>query len=176
MSPSHLGTSGVACVPTSGSGGSVRGAPSGAVATPCVPLALCAFATLAAALKAGDVAVEDSDGYAEYREQPLPWPEVADYCQAVELPATAGRLRQAPSGGAGVDRQVGGRCVAFLRPRRYRRQGRARDQTRSAPSTLGIGPDVGSRPAVTHARTQHPGHVGQPGPLDRLAKSPRSAV
>jgi hypothetical protein len=52
-------------------------------------IGLCAFATLAAALKAGDVAVEDSDGYAEYREQPLPWPEVADYCQAVELPATA---------------------------------------------------------------------------------------
>src|SRR5260370_16204088 len=54
---------------------------------------VCAFAALAAALKAGDIAVEGSDAYADYREQLLPWsecePQVADYCQAVELPATA---------------------------------------------------------------------------------------
>jgi len=54
---------------------------------------VCVFAALAAALKAGDVAVEGSDAYADYREQLLPWsecePQVADYCQAVELPATA---------------------------------------------------------------------------------------
>ncbi len=40
-----------------------------------------------------DVAVEGSDAFADYREQLLPWsecePQVADYCQAVELPATA---------------------------------------------------------------------------------------
>jgi TnpA family transposase len=54
---------------------------------------VCTFAALAAALKAGDVAVEGSDAYADYREQLLPWsecePQVVDYCQAVELPATA---------------------------------------------------------------------------------------
>jgi len=56
-------------------------------------LEVCVFAALAAALKAGDVAVDGSDAYADYREQLLPWSEcetqVADYCQAVELPATA---------------------------------------------------------------------------------------
>src|SRR5258708_26952948 len=54
---------------------------------------VCVFAALAAALKAGDVAVEGSDAYADYREQLLPWaecePQIADYCLAVELPATA---------------------------------------------------------------------------------------
>jgi hypothetical protein len=54
---------------------------------------VCVFAALGAALKAGDVAVEGSDAYADYREQLLPWSEceaqVAEYCQVVELPATA---------------------------------------------------------------------------------------
>jgi Tn3 transposase DDE domain/Domain of unknown function (DUF4158) len=54
---------------------------------------VCVFAALAAALKAGDVAVEGSDAYADYREQLLPWsacePQVPAYCQAVELPTTA---------------------------------------------------------------------------------------
>jgi hypothetical protein len=36
---------------------------------------VCVFAALAAALKAGDVAVEGSDAYADYREQLLPWSE-----------------------------------------------------------------------------------------------------
>src|SRR5579859_1165829 len=57
---------------------------------------VCTFAALAAALKSGDVAVEGSDAYADYREQLLPWaecePQVVDYCQAVELPSTAGGL------------------------------------------------------------------------------------
>jgi hypothetical protein len=54
---------------------------------------VCTFSALASALKAGDVAVEGSDAYADYREQLLPWsecePQVADYCQTAELPATA---------------------------------------------------------------------------------------
>jgi len=54
---------------------------------------VCVFTALAAALKAGDIAVDGSDAYADYREQLLPWsacePQVPAYCQAVELPATA---------------------------------------------------------------------------------------
>ncbi len=54
---------------------------------------VCVFAALAAALKSGDVAVEGSDAYADYREQLLPWadcePQVVEYCQQVGLPTTA---------------------------------------------------------------------------------------
>ena len=59
---------------------------------------VCVFAALAAALKAGDVAVEGSDAYADYRQQLLPWsecePQVPEYCQAVELPTTAAAFVQ----------------------------------------------------------------------------------
>jgi hypothetical protein len=54
---------------------------------------VCVFAAVAAALKAGDVAVEGSDAYADYREQLLPWdecePQLAEYCEQVSLPTTA---------------------------------------------------------------------------------------
>jgi TnpA family transposase len=57
---------------------------------------VCVFAALAAALKSGDVTVEGSDAYADYREQLLPWvecePQVAEYCQQVGLPTTAGEF------------------------------------------------------------------------------------
>jgi len=54
---------------------------------------LCVFTYLAAELKSGDLAVEGSEKYADYREQLLPWSEcermLAAYCTEVELPGTA---------------------------------------------------------------------------------------
>jgi TnpA family transposase len=54
---------------------------------------VCIFAALAAALKSGDVAVDGSDAYADYRQQLLPWPEcepqVVEYCHQVGLATTA---------------------------------------------------------------------------------------
>lgn len=53
---------------------------------------VCVFSYLAAALKAGDIAVAGSDTYADYREQFLPWtdcePQVAAYCQGLGFPTT----------------------------------------------------------------------------------------
>jgi TnpA family transposase len=53
---------------------------------------VCVFSHLAAALKAGDVAVAGSDTYADYREQFLPWAacetQVGAYCQELGFPAT----------------------------------------------------------------------------------------
>ena len=54
---------------------------------------LCLFTYLAAELKSGDLAVEGSEKYADYREQLLPWSEcerILDaYCTEVGLPRTA---------------------------------------------------------------------------------------
>jgi hypothetical protein len=50
---------------------------------------VCVFAALAATLKSGDVAVDGSDAYADYRQQLLPWAEcesqVVEYCDQVGL-------------------------------------------------------------------------------------------
>lgn len=54
---------------------------------------VCVFVHLAAELKSGDLSIEGSDEYADYREQLLTWeecePMVADYCRELDLPATA---------------------------------------------------------------------------------------
>lgn len=54
---------------------------------------VCVFTHLAAELKSGDVSIEGSDEYADYREQLLAWEEceplVDGYCRELELPATA---------------------------------------------------------------------------------------
>lgn len=54
---------------------------------------VCVFSQLMAELKSGDIAIEGSEEYADYREQLLEWeecePQVEEYCREVELPATA---------------------------------------------------------------------------------------
>jgi TnpA family transposase len=59
---------------------------------------VCVFVALAAALKSGDVAVDGSDAYADYRQQLLPWaecePQVVEYCHQVGLATTAVELVQ----------------------------------------------------------------------------------
>ncbi len=56
-------------------------------------LEACIFAVVADELKAGDLAVEGSERFADYRAQLLPWeacePQVAEYCQEVSLPGDA---------------------------------------------------------------------------------------
>ena len=56
-------------------------------------LEVCIFTAVADELKAGDLAVEGSEQFADYRAQLLPWetcePQVADYCQEIGLPADA---------------------------------------------------------------------------------------
>jgi TnpA family transposase len=62
----------------------------------------CVFAAVAAELKAGDLYVDGSERFADYRAQLLPWdicqPMVAEYCQEIGLPADAAafvaRLRE----------------------------------------------------------------------------------
>ena len=55
-------------------------------------LEVCVFIHLAESLQNGDVYVEGSEAYADYRAQLLPWSEcqnrLAEYCQALELPDT----------------------------------------------------------------------------------------
>ncbi|MBV9598770.1 MAG: Tn3 family transposase, partial [Chloroflexi bacterium] len=55
---------------------------------------VCVFTALAATLKSGDVAVDGSDAYADYRQQLLPWtecePQVVEYCNQVGLATIAG--------------------------------------------------------------------------------------
>jgi TnpA family transposase len=57
-------------------------------------LEVCVFHYLDHGLRSGDVYVEGSEAYADYRQQLLPWsacvPRLPAYCQAVQLPATAG--------------------------------------------------------------------------------------
>lgn len=54
---------------------------------------VCVFSRLMAELKSGDIAIEGSEEYADYREQLLVWeecePQIEEYCREVELPATA---------------------------------------------------------------------------------------
>src|SRR5947209_16872066 len=56
-------------------------------------LEACIFAAVADELKAGDLAVEGSERFADYRAQLLPWetcePQVAEYCQELSLPSEA---------------------------------------------------------------------------------------
>jgi TnpA family transposase len=56
-------------------------------------LEVCVFHYLALGLQSGDVYVEGSEAYADYRQQLLPWPECVPrlpaYCQAVQIPETA---------------------------------------------------------------------------------------
>lgn len=51
---------------------------------------------LADALRSGDVFVEESEDYADYREQLIPWdqcqPRIKDYCSALGMPDTAKSL------------------------------------------------------------------------------------
>jgi len=57
------------------------------------PLEVCIFAAIADELKSGDLAVEGSERFADYRAQLLPWtmcePQIAEYCQEVGLPGDA---------------------------------------------------------------------------------------
>src|SRR5436305_4741960 len=57
------------------------------------PLEVCIFAAVADELKSGDLAVEGSERFADYRVQLLPWtmcePQIAEYCQEVGLPSDA---------------------------------------------------------------------------------------
>lgn len=56
-------------------------------------LEACVFASVATELKAGDLYVDGSERFADYRAQLLPWntcqPLVAEYCQEIGLPADA---------------------------------------------------------------------------------------
>ena len=56
-------------------------------------LEVCIFMAVADELKAGDLAVEGSEQFADYRAQLLPWEtcesQVEDYCQEIGLPADA---------------------------------------------------------------------------------------
>jgi TnpA family transposase len=56
-------------------------------------LEACVFSYVAAELKTGDLCVEGSEQFADYREQLLSWeecePKVAQYCQRMMLPMTA---------------------------------------------------------------------------------------
>jgi hypothetical protein len=69
---------------------------------------VCVCAALAAALKAGDVAVEGSDAYADYRQQLLPWSRGGRRTRITLLPdASHAQLHEflaAESGKQQVDR------------------------------------------------------------------------
>jgi TnpA family transposase len=57
------------------------------------PLEVCVFYYLNAGLRCGDVYVEGSEAYADYRQQLLPWdqclPRLPAYCQALQFAPTA---------------------------------------------------------------------------------------
>ncbi|MBL8470801.1 MAG: Tn3 family transposase [Rhodocyclaceae bacterium] len=63
---------------------------------------VCVFSALAAEIKSGDVSIQGSEAYADYREQLLSWeqcePQVADYCEQLGFAADAAgfahRLRE----------------------------------------------------------------------------------
>jgi TnpA family transposase len=65
-------------------------------------LEVCVFSAVAAELKAGDLYVDGSERFADYRAQLLPWdacqPMIAEYCQEVGVPSDApafvARLRE----------------------------------------------------------------------------------
>ena len=56
------------------------------------PFEVCVFTSLAAELRSGDVCIQGSDAYADYRDQLLPWEtcelQVAEYCAQLGIPAT----------------------------------------------------------------------------------------
>ena len=56
-------------------------------------LEVCVFHYLAQGLQSGDVYVEGSEAYADYRQQLMPWPacvpRLPAYCQALQLPSSA---------------------------------------------------------------------------------------
>lgn len=56
-------------------------------------LEVCVFYYLAAELRAGDICVQGSEDYADYREQLLPWseclPKISQYCNDLNFPDTA---------------------------------------------------------------------------------------
>ena len=56
-------------------------------------LEVCVFIHLAEALQGGDLYVEDSGAYSDYRKQLMPWSEcqkrLPEYCQSLDLPASA---------------------------------------------------------------------------------------
>ena len=56
-------------------------------------LEVCVFHYLAAELRSGDICVRDSEDYADYREQLLPWSEclplIDQYCENLSFPNTA---------------------------------------------------------------------------------------
>jgi hypothetical protein len=56
-------------------------------------LEVCVFHYLVQGLQSGDVYVEGSEAYADYRQQLMPWPECVPrlpaYCQALQIPETA---------------------------------------------------------------------------------------
>jgi len=56
-------------------------------------LEVCVFHSVALGLQSGDVYVEGSQAYADYRGQLLPWseclPRLPAYCQALQMPETA---------------------------------------------------------------------------------------
>jgi TnpA family transposase len=56
-------------------------------------LEVCVFIHLAEALQGGDLYVEDSGAYSDYRNQLMPWSEcqkrLPEYCQSLDLPASA---------------------------------------------------------------------------------------
>ncbi len=57
-------------------------------------LEVCVFTHLAEALQGGDLYIEDSGAYSDYRKQLLPWSEcqkrLPDYCQSLGLPDSSG--------------------------------------------------------------------------------------
>ena len=82
------------------------------------PLEVCVFYYLDAGLRCGDVYVEGSEAYADYRQQLLPWaacvPRLPAYCQAVQFAPTAVEFVTALRAPAG--RRPAGRCRV---PRAY---------------------------------------------------------
>ncbi len=59
---------------------------------------VCVFSALANELKSGDIAVEGSEAYSDYRVQLLPWdqcePLLANYCEQLSFPATSAEFVQ----------------------------------------------------------------------------------
>lgn len=56
-------------------------------------LEICVFSHLSGALRSGDVCIDGSESFADYRKQLLPWEEcqarMSDYCDRVGIPASA---------------------------------------------------------------------------------------
>ena len=59
-------------------------------------LEVCVFIYLAEALQGGDLYVEDSGAYSDYRKQLMPWSEcqkrLPEYCESLNLPVSAGEF------------------------------------------------------------------------------------